>query len=110
MAEVTVSVNSRSYVIACEDGKEGHVQELAQSLDRRVAEMAHDVGQVGDARLMVLTSLVMLDELAEAQSRAADPAAQGRLDKLTRLERDAARAIDVLAQRVEAVAARLEAS
>lgn len=110
MPQVTVNVNNRSYVIACEDGKETHVRELAASLDRRVAEIAREVGQVGDARLMVLASLIVLDELAEAQSRTGDPAVQGRLERLSRMERDAARAIDVLAQRVEAVAARLEAT
>ena len=110
MSQVSITINSRSYAIACEPGQEAHVQSLAAELDRRVGAVARDVGQVGEARLILFAALMVLDELAEARRKAGDPAAAERLARLTRLEEDAARAIDVLAQRVEAVAARLEAS
>ena len=47
--------------------------------------------------------------LADAESRAANPGARDGLQRLDKLEQEAARAIEGLAQRVEAVAARLEA-
>ncbi|HXV24967.1 MAG TPA: cell division protein ZapA [Alphaproteobacteria bacterium] len=109
MSQVTVTVNSRSYAITCEDGQERHVQGLAAELDRRVGTTARDLGQVGEARLLLLTALMILDELVDADVRADDPAARESLRRLDRLEEEAARAIDGLAQRVEAVAARLEA-
>ena len=109
MSQVTVTVNSRSYAITCEAGEERHVQQLAAELDRRVGNAARDLGQVGEARLLLLTALVILDDLADAQGRAEGPAARDGLQRLDRLEQEAARAIDGLAQRVEAVAARLEA-
>ena len=110
MSQVTVTVNSRSYAITCEPGEERHVQALAAELDRRVANAARDLGQVGEARLLLLTALVILDDLADARARAEAPVAREGLQRLDRLEQDAARAIEGLAQRVEAVAARLEAS
>ena len=109
MSQITVTVNSRSYAITCEPGQERHVQALAGELDHRVAALARDLGQVGEARLLLLTALTILDELAEAESRAADPGARESLQRLDKLEQEAARAIEGLAQRVEAVAARLEA-
>ena len=109
MSQITVTVNNRSYAITCEPGQERHVQSLTSELDRRVAALARDLGQVGEARLLLLTALTILDELAEAESRAPDPAAREGLQRLDKLEEEAARAIEGLAQRVEAVAARLEA-
>jgi cell division protein ZapA len=111
MSQITVTVNARSYAITCEPGQERHVQALAAELDRRVGAAARDLGQVGEARLLVLTALMLLDELTEAGPRAAaaaEPATAQGLQRLDKLEQEAARAIESLAQRVEAVAARLE--
>ena len=109
MSQITVTVNNRSYAITCEPGQERHVETLAAELDRRVGGAARELGQVGEARLLLLTALMILDELADAQSRANHPSAREGLQRLDRLEQEAARAIEGLAQRVEAVAARLEA-
>ena len=65
MAQVTVSINSREYEIACDDGQEAHLTRLAQYVDRRVSELIAAVGQVGDARLLVMASLLVADELSE---------------------------------------------
>lgn len=109
MSQITVTVNNRSYAITCEPGQERHVQGLAGELDRRVAASAREVGQVGEPRLLLLAAIMILDELAEARARAGDAGARDGLKRLDRLEEEAARAIEGLAQRVEAVAARLEA-
>jgi cell division protein ZapA len=66
MAHVTVRINGRAYQVACEDGQEPHLEKLAAYIDQRVAELVRDVGQVGDARLLVMTSLIISDELADA--------------------------------------------
>ena len=69
MAQVTVLVNGRNYTLACEDGEEEHLTALATFIDSRVAELGRSVGQVGDARLMLMASLVVADELAVANER-----------------------------------------
>src|SRR5262245_53850567 len=70
MAQVTVLVNGRNYTLACEDGEEEHLTALAGFIDSRVAELGIAVGQqVGDARLMLMASLVVADELAVAHER-----------------------------------------
>lgn len=66
MAQVTVRINGRAYQVACEDGQEAHLDKLAAYIDQRVADLVKDVGQVGDARLLVMTSLLIADELADA--------------------------------------------
>jgi cell division protein ZapA len=62
---VSVKINNRTYQVGCEEGQAQHVEKLASYLDRRVAELAGDVGQVGDARLLVMASLLIADELAD---------------------------------------------
>ena len=69
MAQVTVLVNGRNYTLACEDGEEEHLTALANFIDSRVAELGRSIGQVGDARLMLMASLVVADELAVAHER-----------------------------------------
>lgn len=66
MAHVGVRINGRAYQIACEDGQEEHLEKLAAYIDQRVGELVREVGQVGDARLLVMTSLIIADELADA--------------------------------------------
>lgn len=69
MGQVSVSVNGRNYTVACDDGQEDHVTELAAYIDGHVVELSKDVGQVGDARLLLMASLLVTDELSEMISR-----------------------------------------
>lgn len=66
MGQVSVSINDRSYSVACGDGEEAHVKELAGYISKAVTELAADVGQVGDARLLLMAGLIITDELSEA--------------------------------------------
>ena len=66
MPEVDVSINGRSYRVACEAGQEERLSGLAAYIDDRVETLVSSLGQVGDTRLLVMTSLMIADELAEA--------------------------------------------
>ncbi len=110
MSQVSVTINSRPYNIACDDGQEPRIRRLAQYVDARVGEFARSLGQVGEARLLLLAALVIADELSDAnealaqeKSRARAAAAEADGEAAT-----AAAAIHGLAQRIEGLAARLE--
>ena len=110
MAEVDVIVNSRSYRIACKDGEEEHLRKLSEHIDRHAQELARTVGQVGEARLMVMAGLMMGDELSAALDRVDELEKQA---SSLRTERDLARAemetaaavVDTATDRIEALAA-----
>ena len=72
MPQIEVSINSRDYKVACEDGQEDHVRQLARYVDKHIQDLAETVGQVGDARLLVLASLMIADELSEMIARVED--------------------------------------
>jgi cell division protein ZapA len=65
VGQVAITVNGRSYQIACEDGQEAHLSELGAYIDKRVSDLVASVGQIGDMRLLLMASLLIADELSE---------------------------------------------
>ena len=106
MAQVTLSVNGRPYVVGCEDGQEAHLAELAAIIDAQVRQVSAEVGQLGETRLMLMSALLMADELAEARRRLA--LTQGELARLqaeqSRIEQKAVHLLEAAAARIETMA------
>ncbi|MEL7488195.1 MAG: cell division protein ZapA [Pseudomonadota bacterium] len=71
MAQVDITVNGRQYKITCDDGQEQRLQRLAAYFDSQVSTLGEELGQIGDARLMLLSALTVCDDLFEARERAA---------------------------------------
>ncbi|MDA0368657.1 MAG: cell division protein ZapA [Proteobacteria bacterium] len=107
MAVVDVVVNGRTYQVACDDGQEDHLVDLARYIDKRVAELAKTMGQVGDARLILMASLLVADELSEALE-SVDSMKQTLEDGQEERAGDAEATFATLASRIENIAARLE--
>lgn len=107
MAQVDVTINQRSYRIACDEGQDGHLTELADYVDSRVQELVSAVGQVGDARLLVMASLLIADELSETLT--ARHGKDDAKDKSPTMEH-VAQTMEKLAERIEHIAAQLEAA
>jgi cell division protein ZapA len=55
--------------MACEDGQEGHLMNLARELDNRIDRLRTKFGEIGDTRLTVMAAITVADELAEAGQR-----------------------------------------
>ncbi len=68
MAQVDVSVNGQSYRIACEDGQEGRLVDLAAMVDEKVIGLVNQIGQVGSNRLLVMAALIIADELVDLKN------------------------------------------
>ena len=109
MAQVSVTINGRKYPIACDDGQEAHLSRLAAYVDRRIGELVAAVGQVGDAHLLVMASLLVADELSDAYTEIESPGTADD-DSSTRrqTEENLANRMDSLANRIEGIAERLE--
>src|SRR5438105_1137653 len=69
MAHVSVSINGRQYRMACEDGQENHLVWLSADLDRRIAELRAQFGEIGDMRLTMMAALTIADELVDTGKR-----------------------------------------
>jgi cell division protein ZapA len=108
MGQVTVTVNGRPYDIACDDGQEEHVHGLANYLDERVAGLAGSIGQVGDARLLVMASLLVIDELVEAVREIEAMKQRTEAETEAQVMARESEGIEALSTRLEELAARLE--
>jgi len=62
MPEVNITINSREHKIACQEGEEKRVEELANLLNSEVLNIVNSVGQIGDVKLMVLAAITILDK------------------------------------------------
>jgi cell division protein ZapA len=69
MAQVTVTINGKNYTLACDDGEEEHLRELAHEVDRRVAQLKADIGHADETRLLLMAGLVIADDLTLANER-----------------------------------------
>jgi cell division protein ZapA len=110
MSRVAVTVNGRSYTIACDDGQEPRIRRLAQYVDARVEEFVKNFGQVGEGRLLLFAALVIADELSDANENLAQERSRARAaaSEADSEAETAAGVIHALAQRIEAIAARVE--
>ena len=108
MAQVSIEINGRPYVVGCEDGQEAHLRELAATFDVQVRQVSAQVGQLGETRLFLLAALLMADELNESRLSLNQVRAElGQFNaRHEGVEGRAAAAIDAAARRIEALAAR----
>ena len=72
MPQISVTIDGKSYRMACAEGEEAHLSALAADLDTRVTDMRKSFGEIGDMRLHVMAALTQADELAELKRRLAD--------------------------------------
>lgn len=110
MAQVTLTINGRKHDIACDDGQEAHLTRLAEYMDKRLAEMAAAVGpQVGENRLLVMTGLMIADELSDSIAELDDlRKANVGVAALMEAEEGLAEQVESLAERIENIAIKVE--
>ncbi len=107
MGQVVVKVNGRDFPLSCADGQEPRIRRLAQYVDAKVGEFARTVGQVGEARLMLLAAIVIADELSDANEALLQERTRSRGIAGEPAEAAAA-SVRNAAQRIESIAARIE--
>ena len=69
MAQVTVPIDGKQYRMACDEGQEEHLTELANRFDQYVTHLKQSFGEIGDQRLTVMAGIMVMDELSELQRR-----------------------------------------
>jgi len=69
MAQVTVTIDGKQYRMACDEGQEEHLMDLAGRFDQYVAHLKQSFGEIGDQRITVMAGIMVMDELSELQRR-----------------------------------------
>jgi cell division protein ZapA len=110
MGEVVVKVNGRDFALSCPDGQEPRIRRLAQYVDAKIGDFAKNLGQIGEARLILLAALVIADELSDANEALQQERSRVRTAAVPAagLAGEAAAGISGIAARIDAIAARIE--
>jgi len=112
MGQVVVKVNGRDFALSCADGQEARIRRLAQYVDAKVGDFTKNLGQAGEARLILLAALVIADELSDANEALQQERNRTRPPGNPDGEGTEAAAAGIrgIAERIEAIAARIETS
>ena len=108
MAIVNITLNKREYRVACDDGQEEHLLRLGKYVDKRLNELIAAVGQVGEARLLVMVSLLLTDELSDLYSKKESPSGFLGQQHSNSNQEEVCVAMENLAERIENIAASIE--
>ena len=65
---VEISINNQIYKISCEEGQEEHILNLAKFINDEFEKLVSSVGQIGEARLLLMTCLIIADKLKDESS------------------------------------------
>lgn len=98
MAQVDLDIAGQRYDVACRDGEEPHLLALGRLVDAKASEAAQAVGRMSEARQLLFAALLLADDLTEARRTTSSLPGPETTD-----------AVERIADRLEALAARLEA-
>ena len=65
MANVNIKFNGKDYLLSCDNGQEEHLIELAEYLNKRFKELKSELGNIGESKLLLISSIKIVDEYYE---------------------------------------------
>ena len=69
MANVNIKFNGKEFLLSCDDGQEEHLEELASYLNEKFSELKNSLGNIGENKLLLITSISVLDEYYETKKK-----------------------------------------
>ena len=69
MANITIKFNGKEFLLSCEDGQEEHLDELSLQLNNRFNKLKNDLGNIGENKLLLITSIKIMDEYFETRKK-----------------------------------------
>ena len=69
MANVNVKFNGKEFLLSCDDGQEDHLEELSNVLNNKFDELKSSLGNIGENKLLIITSIKIMDEYYETRKK-----------------------------------------
>ena len=69
MANVNIKFNGKDFLLSCDDGQEEHLEELANHLGDKFNKLKSDLGNIGENKLLLITSIKIMDEYFETKKK-----------------------------------------
>ena len=67
MANVNIKFNGKDFLLSCDDGQEEHLEELSLQINNKFQELKKDLGNIGENKLLLITSIKIMDEYFETK-------------------------------------------
>ena len=69
MANVNITFNGKEFLLSCDDGQEEHLAELSEQLNNKFADLKSQLGNIGENKLLLITSIKVMDEYFETKKK-----------------------------------------
>ncbi len=69
MANVSIKFNNKEFLLSCEDGHEEHLEELSSHLNEKFNKLKNSLGNIGENKLLLITSITTMDEYFETKKK-----------------------------------------
>ena len=67
MANINIKFNGKEFLLSCDDGQEEHLEELSIHLNQKFNNLINDLGNIGENKLLLITSIKIMDEYFETK-------------------------------------------
>ena len=81
MANVNIKFNNKDYLLSCDDGQEESLKKLTKFLDKKYAELKDKLGNIGENKLLLITTIQLIDEYFDLKQKVTDQ--QKKLDEIS---------------------------
>ena len=82
MANINVKFNNKDYLLSCDDGQEESLKKLTVFLDKKYSDLKDKLGNIGENKLLLITSIQIIDEYFEIKSKVS--LQKNKLDELSK--------------------------
>ena len=69
MANVNIKFNGKDFLLSCDDGQEEHLEELLTHINQKFSDLKNDLGNLGENKLLLITSVKIMDEYFETKKK-----------------------------------------
>lgn len=69
MANVNIKFNGKDFLLSCDDGQEEHLEELLTHINEKFSKLKNDLGNIGENKLLLITSVQIMDEYFETKKK-----------------------------------------
>ena len=71
MANVNIKFNDKDYLLSCDDGQEESLKKLTKFLDKKYKELKDKLGNIGENKLLLITTIQLIDEYFDLKQKVA---------------------------------------
>tara|TARA_B100000686_G_scaffold271474_1_gene288192 strand:+ start:48 stop:494 length:447 start_codon:yes stop_codon:yes gene_type:complete len=81
MANINIKFNGKEFLLSCDDGQEEHLEELSLHLNNKFDNLKKSLGNIGENKLLLITSISVMDEYFETRKKIEEQ--KNQINKIT---------------------------